>query len=326
MSMKKWLAALSVVGVLAVAFFWGGDYPDRKKPTGAVLPESVAIEPNDSALADARSGTEGAPSGPELPTSADRPESPSAPAEADDAAPEPKPSEATKPKPVEKEADAIAEAAASGEPTPRSDHAPPSQAEAVQASDAASPSAGPIVPSVGADADTEPTAKDAYLTDPAPPGNPAPVERQEAEIDKEKRLTVTLSVTCETILDNLDSFNPDKLEVLPEDGVIYEAKTVEFREGESAFDVLLREMKANEIHMEFSMVPLYDSNYIEGINNIYEFDCGELSGWMYKVNGRFPNYGSSRYALKDGDVVEWVYTCDLGRDVGDDSAASEGAI
>ena len=43
--------------------------------------------------------------------------------------------------------------------------------------------------------------------------------------------------------------------------------------------------------------------YIEGINNLYEFDCGEQSGWMYSVNGWFPNYGCSRYQLKDGDVV-----------------------
>ena len=61
---------------------------------------------------------------------------------------------------------------------------------------------------------------------------------------------------------------------------------------------------------------MYNSAYIEGINNLYEFDCGELSGWMYKVNGWFPNYGCSRYQLKEGDVIEWVYTCDLGVDVG----------
>jgi hypothetical protein len=37
---------------------------------------------------------------------------------------------------------------------------------------------------------------------------------------------------------------------------------------------------------------------------------------MYKVNGWFPNYGCSRYGLKDGDVICWVYTCDLGKDIG----------
>ena len=36
----------------------------------------------------------------------------------------------------------------------------------------------------------------------------------------------------------------------------------------------------------------------------------------YSVNGWFPNYGCSRYQLKNGDVVEWCYTCDLGEDLG----------
>ena len=71
--------------------------------------------------------------------------------------------------------------------------------------------------------------------------------------------------------------------------------------------------------------PVYNSAYIEGISNLYEFDCGERSGWMYKVNGWFPNYGCSRYELKNGDKIEWVYTCDLGRDVGGDYSARNGS-
>ena len=35
-----------------------------------------------------------------------------------------------------------------------------------------------------------------------------------------------------------------------------------------------------------------------------------------EVNGEFPQYGCSRYELHDKDVIEWGYTCDLGRDVG----------
>ncbi len=167
------------------------------------------------------------------------------------------------------------------------------------------------------EADSNPEGgKDQYLTDPVPEGKPKPVEWQNTVVNKEEKLTVTLSVTCKTILDNLDIFDKDKLEVLPQDGVIYPAQSVTFYEGESVFDVLLREMQNNKIHMEFVMTPIYNSNYVEGINNLYEFDCGELSGWMYKVNGWFPNYGSSRYLLQDGDVVEWIYTCDLGRDIG----------
>lgn len=158
--------------------------------------------------------------------------------------------------------------------------------------------------------------KDKYQTDPIPKGKPKPVEEQEVNINKDKQLTATLFVTCETILNNLDIFDEDKLEVLPEDGIIYGPKEVTFFEGESVFDVLLREMKGNNIHMEFEMTPIYNSNYVAGINNIYEFDCGELSGWMYKVNGWFPNYGASRYQVQDGDIIEWIYTCDLGRDIG----------
>ena len=61
---------------------------------------------------------------------------------------------------------------------------------------------------------------------------------------------------------------------------------------------------------------LYNSQYINSIENFKEFGVGDLSGWMYKVNGLFPNYGCSQYIVKDGDVIEWVYTCDLGRDIG----------
>ena len=82
------------------------------------------------------------------------------------------------------------------------------------------------------------------------------------------------------------------------------------------FDVLKRVCRDNKLHMEFSNTPVYHSAYIEGIGNLYEFDCGDGSGWMYSVNGQFPNYGCSQYSLNEGDTVAWVYTCDYGADVG----------
>ena len=103
---------------------------------------------------------------------------------------------------------------------------------------------------------------------------------------------------------------------MPEDGWVLQPTEVAFHEGESVFDVLQRTCRQQGIHMEYENTPMYNSAYIEGIHNLYEFDCGELSGWMYKVNGWFPNYGCSRYQLQEGDVVCWVYTCDLGVDVG----------
>lgn len=146
-----------------------------------------------------------------------------------------------------------------------------------------------------------------------PVETPKPVEPEPV---KEEKLYVTLSVSAKTLLDKKDSMNPEKWELVPKDGWIFPAEKVEFFEGESAFNVLLREMKKNKIHMEFIMTPLYNSNYIQGIGNLYEFDCGELSGWMYAVNDLSPNFGTSNYTLKDGDNVKLLYTCDLGRDLG----------
>ena len=159
------------------------------------------------------------------------------------------------------------------------------------------------------------TGKDQYLTDPVPEGKPLPVEPQDVEIS-DTAYTCTISISCATILDHMDWLDPEKVELVPEDGWILKPTEVTFYEGESVFNVLQRTCKQQGIHMEFEDTPMYNSAYIEGINNLYEFDCGELSGWMYKVNGWFPNYGCSRYQLKEGDVIEWVYTCDLGVDVG----------
>lgn len=131
-----------------------------------------------------------------------------------------------------------------------------------------------------------------------------------------EELYCTLSISCATVLDNMESLTKGKEEIIPEKGVVLSPIRTIFYEGESVFNVLSREIKKNSIHMEFVKTPAYNAVYIEGINNLYEFDCGELSGWMYKVNGEFPGYSSSRYLLNDGDIIEWVYSCDWGRDVG----------
>ena len=156
-----------------------------------------------------------------------------------------------------------------------------------------------------------------------PEDKPAPVDPQDAEISDEE-FHCTISISCATILDNMDKCKENKRELVPEDGWLLEPTEVVFYGGESVFNVLQRTCRQKKIHMEFAETPIYGSAYIEGIGNLYETDVGDLSGWMYSVNGWFPNYGCSRYALKDGDVIEWVYTCDLGADVGDTYMAGGG--
>ena len=128
---------------------------------------------------------------------------------------------------------------------------------------------------------------------------------------------VYLTIRCDTILDNWDELNPAKAEFIPADGVILPRVKVAYAEGETVFDILVRVCAAAEIQLEYSWEPLYDAYYIEGINNLYHFDCSSESGWMYKVNEWFPNYGVSAYTVSDGDVIEFLYTCHgYGTDVG----------
>ncbi len=152
---------------------------------------------------------------------------------------------------------------------------------------------------------------------------PSPIDPKSTVIS-DKEMTCTLSVRCDTILNNISWLDEEKRFLVPSDGVIFAEQTVTFYEGESVFNLLMREMKKNKIHMEYTNIPVYNSAYIEGINNIYELDLGELSGWMYKVNGWYPNYGCSRCGLHEGDKVEVVYTCDLGVDVGGYYSARNG--
>ena len=129
----------------------------------------------------------------------------------------------------------------------------------------------------------------------------------------------TITIRCNTILNNVKLLDEAKAPYVPEDGVILQEVTVEFAPGETVFDILQRVCKAANIPLEYSWTPLYDSYYIEGICHIYEFDCGAESGWMFQVNGKFPNYGCSSYEVKPGDQIQWRYSCiGLGADLGAD--------
>ncbi len=134
--------------------------------------------------------------------------------------------------------------------------------------------------------------------------------------------TVFLSIECGTILDNWDDLDPALRyeKYVPSDGIILERTEYVLRPKDTVYDILDRAVRYNKIQMEYQGANenSFGSVYIQGINYLYEFSCGPLSGWMYRVNGEFPNYGCSKYELKDGDVIEWIYTCDLGRDVGSD--------
>lgn len=128
--------------------------------------------------------------------------------------------------------------------------------------------------------------------------------------------TCTLMIECVTVLSHMDQLKEGKEAIVPANGIIYAEKAVEIQEGDTVFDVLQRELQSSRIPFEYTSTPAYSGNYIEGINNLYEFDCGELSGWMYSVNGVYPNYGCSQYPVQSGDAIAFRFTCDLGKDIG----------
>ena len=143
-----------------------------------------------------------------------------------------------------------------------------------------------------------------------------------------KTVTCTIEINCQTILDNIDKLRQEKKPFLPKDGFILTETTVSVAEGSSVFDVLTIVCKQNTcpekcpycckfgIQLENNDNNSFGSQYIRGIHQIYEKDCGTQSGWQYSVNNAFPNYGINNYIVKNGDKIKILYTCDLGEDIG----------
>lgn len=121
----------------------------------------------------------------------------------------------------------------------------------------------------------------------------------------------TIQISCASILNHMDTLKPEKAGLIPADGTILSARTVAFTEGESVYDVLRRVCREAGVPLDAVYTPAYGTAYIKGISNIYEFDCGSLSGWKYYVNGTCPSYGCSAYELQDGDAIVWNYSCDM---------------
>lgn len=129
---------------------------------------------------------------------------------------------------------------------------------------------------------------------------------------------VTVLAECSTVLSHMDIIDPavNPPEVVPEDGVIIARCEVSLPEGATAFDALAAAARKQRVRVDYTGSAY--GTYVRGIGYVTEFGFGELSGWMYTVNGEFPDVSVSDRVLESGDVVEFRYTCDLGRDVGDD--------
>ena len=126
--------------------------------------------------------------------------------------------------------------------------------------------------------------------------------------------TVTLSIRCDMIKDQDSPY-------IPKNGIILDTATFEIESGDTVFDILEEATRAHKIHMETKGVD--DLVYVEGIAYLYELQFGDLSGWIYSVNGKTASVGCGTHALSDGDVIEWHYTLNLGKDISTSSPIFE---
>lgn len=114
---------------------------------------------------------------------------------------------------------------------------------------------------------------------------------------------VTLLIRCDTVVGKRDD--------VPENGELL-SLSLSIGNGDTVRDVLIRAARENGIKIDADGGKNY---YVRAIENISEFDFGDLSGWMYRVNGEFPSVGCSEYVLRDNDIIEWLYTTDMGEDL-----------
>ncbi|CAI6086877.1 DUF4430 domain-containing protein [Cohnella sp. JJ-181] len=204
---------------------------------------------------------------------------------------------------------ASGDTAAPGQTLPPSDTAAPSDTPSAGPAEpagsgqvpvsSADPSAAPARPTPSASALTPGSTQQPASSGTKPAGTPEqPVKASPSPFPKPPQSSqVTLSVVGDA-----------------DSGTILAPAAVELKEGDSVLDVLKRATRSRKIQMEYQGKG--GAAYVEGIDNLYEFDKGAKSGWLFRVNGGFPGKSAGAYKLKDGDVVEWLYTLDMGKDVG----------
>lgn len=152
---------------------------------------------------------------------------------------------------------------------------------------------------------------------PVDPQEPAQTTPEPAPAPEQKTSYATISIDVKTILSNMDQLKENKRSYVPSDGWILKPTKIELQEGDTVFSVLERVTRRNRIVMEYqgASTNAYNTVYIQGIQQLYEFDCGNLSGWMYFVNGSYVSVGASAKSVCDGDVIEWRFTCNSGNDL-----------
>lgn len=153
--------------------------------------------------------------------------------------------------------------------------------------------------------DNEKPGKDTSAT----PDNEKPAAASTTKPPQEK-ITCTIQIRCDSLVANKNKIDSELWKYIPFNGMILAETKITVDKGTSAYDALNQVCKAKNIAMDSEYTAMYKSYYVKGIGHLYEKQAGDMSGWIYKVNGKAPNKGSSSFILSDGDSITWAYTCD----------------
>ena len=124
-------------------------------------------------------------------------------------------------------------------------------------------------------------------------------------------ISCTIEIRCDNATARKDSItNQGIRDSIPDDGTILEVTTYTGKEGFTVYDVLAAGTAAH--NPVIPIVANADRSYVSSINNLSEKNVGPTSGWTYRVNGVLPMMAANQYKVKDGDVIKWIYVCQLG--------------
>lgn len=116
--------------------------------------------------------------------------------------------------------------------------------------------------------------------------------------------TVTITIRCDTVA-GVD-------ENAPADGIILPPTEMDLAAGDTVYTILTEAARAYGIQLENNGTQ--DLAYLVGIAYIYEAAHGDLSGWLYRVNGDSPSVGCGQYVLSPNDEIVWYYSLEMGED------------
>ena len=124
-------------------------------------------------------------------------------------------------------------------------------------------------------------------------------------------ISCTIEIRCDNATARKDSItNQGIRDSIPDDGTILEVTTYTGNEGFTVYDVLAAVTAAH--NPVIPIVANADRSYVSSINNLSEKNVGPTSGWTYRVNGVLPMMAANQYKVKDGDVIKWIYVCQMG--------------